>query len=339
MQMQIQRFYENEFPEVGSYVVVKVVCRKDNTGVYVTLLEYGDLEGLILPNELSKRRYRSILKLVRVGHQEVAAVIKVDEKKRYIDLSKKRVSNKDVAIALDRYAKAKKVHVMMMQIANEHGISLEELLKKIVWPLYKKYGSAYEAFLKSHEDPEPVFRDLDMSDEIKTAISSVVSQWIASMQVNIRCQVSISCYSFEGVLAVKRALLTAEEEAAKLDPNLFSLEIQLIAAPIYVLSITSNDKAYAIENLKKIIKKIEESMTSVPEGSFSQFGDFIIKSKSDDRYILDEDDEEEADSNSEDSNDEESDSESESDSENDESDSSSDEEEETLNKETDLREI
>jgi translation initiation factor 2 subunit 1 len=40
-------------------------------GAYVALLEYNNIEGMILLSELSRRRIRSINKLIRVGKQEV----------------------------------------------------------------------------------------------------------------------------------------------------------------------------------------------------------------------------------------------------------------------------
>lgn len=50
-------------------------------GVYVKLLEYDNIDGMILLSELSRRRIRSMQKLVRVGNNEVVVVIRVDKDK------------------------------------------------------------------------------------------------------------------------------------------------------------------------------------------------------------------------------------------------------------------
>ena len=50
-------------------------------GAYVTLLEYNNIEGMIMLSELSRRRIRSINKLVRIGRNECVVVIRVDETK------------------------------------------------------------------------------------------------------------------------------------------------------------------------------------------------------------------------------------------------------------------
>jgi translation initiation factor 2 subunit 1 len=44
-------------------------------------LEYDNIEGMILLSELSRRRIRSVNKLIRVGRNEVAVVMRVDPDK------------------------------------------------------------------------------------------------------------------------------------------------------------------------------------------------------------------------------------------------------------------
>jgi ribosomal protein S1 len=50
-------------------------------GAYVKLLEYDNIDGMILLSELSRRRIRSIQKLIRVGRDEVVVVLRVDKEK------------------------------------------------------------------------------------------------------------------------------------------------------------------------------------------------------------------------------------------------------------------
>ena len=50
-------------------------------GAYVKILEYDNIDGMILLSELSRRRIRSIQKLIRVGRNEVVVVLRVDKEK------------------------------------------------------------------------------------------------------------------------------------------------------------------------------------------------------------------------------------------------------------------
>ena len=55
--------------------------RITDSGVYVTLLEYNRIQGFIPASELSRRRIRSIPKLVQIGKVEPSVVTRVDEEK------------------------------------------------------------------------------------------------------------------------------------------------------------------------------------------------------------------------------------------------------------------
>lgn len=61
-------------------------------GAYVKLLEYDNIDGMILLSELSRRRIRSIQKLIRVGRNEVVVVLRVDKEKGTVPLSSPTVS-------------------------------------------------------------------------------------------------------------------------------------------------------------------------------------------------------------------------------------------------------
>jgi translation initiation factor 2 subunit 1 len=79
--------YEQRFPEIDEVVMVQVREWSDlvtfkfdinakvksiaEMGAYVQLLEYDNIEGMILLSELTRRRIRSVSKLVKVSHSEV----------------------------------------------------------------------------------------------------------------------------------------------------------------------------------------------------------------------------------------------------------------------------
>ena len=74
------RFYKHRYPKLEDVVMVNVRSIAE-MGAYVSLLEYDDTEGMIMLSELSRRRIRSINRLVRIGRNECVVVIRVDEEK------------------------------------------------------------------------------------------------------------------------------------------------------------------------------------------------------------------------------------------------------------------
>lgn len=116
-------------------------------GAYVALLEYNNIEGMILLSELSRRRIRSISSLIKVGRQEPVMVLRVDKEKGYIDLSKRRVSEEDVAACEERYNKSKLVHSIMRHVAETMEADVEVNLQGTLYVgLYYAYSSISAAF-------------------------------------------------------------------------------------------------------------------------------------------------------------------------------------------------
>lgn len=115
-------------------------------GAYVILLEYENMEGLILSTEVTKKRVKLINKFLKLGKKETMMVIRVDKEKRYIDLSKKKVQPAEATAAEKYYKKAKMVHNILKQVATKLDCYLLELYEAFAWDLYDKYEHAFDAF-------------------------------------------------------------------------------------------------------------------------------------------------------------------------------------------------
>jgi translation initiation factor 2 subunit 1 len=254
------RFYEARYPEIESVVMVNVRNIAD-MGAYVSLLEYDNIEGMILLSELSRRRIRSIHKLIRVNRNEVVMVLRVDKEKGYIDLSKRRVSPEDVAACEDRFNKAKAVHGVLRHVAERRKYHLEDLYEKVGWPLYQKYGHAYDAFKLAISDDKSVvdpFAEINVPDDLKEEIKTYILRRLAPQPIKIRSDIEVSCFTYEGIDAIKEALFAGMEVATENS----SIKIKLIAPPIYVLSTTTLEKDVGIALLNQAIDTIREKITS-----------------------------------------------------------------------------
>eukprot|EP00933_Yihiella_yeosuensis_P075973 TRINITY_DN8554_c1_g5_i1.p1 TRINITY_DN8554_c1_g5~~TRINITY_DN8554_c1_g5_i1.p1 ORF type:complete len:329 (-),score=116.22 TRINITY_DN8554_c1_g5_i1:137-1123(-) len=290
------RFYEAEFPELDDVVVVQVK-RIVDMGAYVQLLEYDNQEGMLLLSELSKRRIRSVAKLLRVGRTEICMTLRVDKDKGYVDLSKRRVEPEDASIKEEQFARAKAVHGIMRHVAQTHDIEVNELCKKVSWPLYSKFSDAFEG-LKKHINGEiNVWEQLDFSspgqdlshlaDKIKEDIEINLRRRLVQQTIRMRAKVEVCCSEYDGIEAVKEAL-TKGLEVSKEDVE---LKINLVAHPVFVLTCVCKDKAVGIAALEESMEKIEACIKE-------KKGDFAIKSKPE--LIGAEDKEEEDESDEED---------------------------------------
>lgn len=231
-------------------------------GAYVHLLEYNNIEGMILLSELSRRRIRSIIKLIRVGRNECVVVIRVDKDKGYIDLSKRRVSPEDVIKCEEKFAKAKCVNSILRHVGELLGYQsdhqLEELYTKTAWFFDKKYGkpgSSYEAFKHAVTNPE-ILDELDIDDETKRVLAENIKRRLTPQAVKIRADIEVACYDYEGIDAVKNSL----KAGLNLSTEDMPIKINLIAPPLYVMTSQTLERSQGLEKLNEAMDVIKTSI-------------------------------------------------------------------------------
>ncbi|RPB05556.1 hypothetical protein L873DRAFT_1728366 [Choiromyces venosus 120613-1] len=257
MSLTTCRFYEEKYPELDSYVMVNVKQIAE-MGAYVKLLEYDNIDGMILLSELSRRRIRSIQKLIRVGRNEVVVVLRVDKEKGYIDLSKRRVSAEDVVKCEERFNKSKMVHSILRHVAEKTKEPIEHLYETIGWPLMKKYGHAVDAFKFSITNPD-VWEGIEFpSDVVKTELQTYISKRLTPQPTKVRADVEVTCFGYEGIDAVKTALRKAEAKNTVDTP----IKVKLVSPPLYVLTSQCLDKNTGIQVLEEAITEIQTSISA-----------------------------------------------------------------------------
>ncbi|KAH0472284.1 MAG: uncharacterized protein KVP18_004857 [Porospora cf. gigantea A] len=292
------RFYEQKYPQVDEVVQVKVNAIQD-VGAYGTLLEYNNLEGMILKSELSKRRFRSVNKLIKVGRVECVMVVRVDAEKGYIDLSKKRVSLEDIALCEDRYSKSKKVQQTIRHVAATFDIPVERLNELIVWPLQHRYHHVLDAFKEAAINPQEVFSHVQpgiLPNGVIDAVINDIKMRLSPSILKIRARCEVSCSGYEGVEAVKAALIQgrsssrielpepekdekddSEEKVGKqkLKGEEREVSVRLVSPPEYAVVVSTFDKEGGIARVKRTLEVIEQKIMEFEGGGFSPLGEII----------------------------------------------------------------
>jgi len=205
-------------------------------------------------------------------------VLRVDKEKGYIDLSKRRVSPEDIVKAEEKYNKAKQVQSMLRHTAEVCHKTTLELCQTISWPLYKKYGHAYDAFKLALTDPE-VLTPLNLPQETTHELVTNISRRLTSQPIKIRADINVSCYAYEGIDAIKTALKLGQivrgDDAVK---------ITLVAPPSYVFTCTSLDSKAGIALLKDAGLAVQSSIEQAG-GTFEIKKEARVVSQHDDEML------------------------------------------------------
>ncbi|KAL7049144.1 hypothetical protein ACKWTF_003611 [Chironomus riparius] len=239
-------------------------------GAYVHLLEYNNIEGMILLSELSRRRIRSINKLIRVGKTEPVVVIRVDKDKGYIDLSKRRVSPEDVEKCTERFSKAKAVSSILRHVAEllkyENDDQLEELYQKTAWYFEEKHKNktaSYDIFKQAVTEPA-LLDECNLDENTKNVLLTNIKRKLTSQAMKIRADIECACYGYEGIDAVKQALRSGLEASTEEIP----IKINLIAPPIYVITTSTPEKNDGLKALEIAIDRIKATIEKL-DGHFA----------------------------------------------------------------------
>jgi translation initiation factor 2 subunit 1 len=260
--------YENPFPDPED-LVMAVVRDIQEMGAYVTLPEYADCQGMIMLSEVSRRRIRSINRLLRVGRQEVCMVVRVDQEKGYIDLSKRRVSPEDVQKMEEKWSKSRTVHSIMRHTAGSAGVDLEDLYRRVGWPLYRKYGHAYDAFRLMVADgnidnPSVVeanvsaaLGSLDIRPEEQEELLKNIRRKLTPQATKIRADIDVTCFDFEGIDAIKEALLCGARHVAD---TAHPVKIRLLAPPTYIVTTTALQRQEGLDTLTRAVEVIQKEI-------------------------------------------------------------------------------
>lgn len=259
------RMYENEFPEPDDVVMV-LVKEIQEMGGYVHLLEYNNTQGMIMLSELSRRRIRSVNKLLKVGRQEVAAVVRVDQEKGYIDLSKRRVAPEDKDKIEEKWNKSRTVHSIVRHVAETVGVDMIDLYKRWGWPLYRKYTHAYDGFRIAVNDPETVLEGLNITEKEREELLRNITRRLTPQPIKLRADIEVTCFHYEGIDAVKAALAVGESTGTEKCP----IKVKLVAPPLYVMTTASLQKSAGIQALTK-------ALTAVKEEILKRKGKFVVK--------------------------------------------------------------
>jgi translation initiation factor 2 subunit 1 len=261
-------------------VVMVVATKITDLGVYVTLPEYHDVEGLILLSDLSKGRFKTITKIVSVGKMFPANVQLIDEENNRLTLGKKHVSESDAKKCTTDYKVGKLINdqivsfIKRMELDHSINVNRIDAYKAFIWNLDMSSNSDPI----SNDNTESIINDPHIVLTILKAIPkgiippaydnidpiwlkcfvSVLSKKFTERNVLIEAVIEVNCFSYGGINTIKNALLKGAELATTEIPFV----IKLIKSPFYSISIKTTKQSEAIELINKAIDVITEEITT-----------------------------------------------------------------------------
>jgi translation initiation factor 2 alpha subunit (eIF-2alpha) len=97
-------WYREEYPEIDSIVIGRVKSITD-MGLFFELLDYQFRDAFMPLNQVSKKKFKSVRSIFKIGDIKPVLVLRIDDQKGYIDLSNKYIemATEDIS-RIERYA-------------------------------------------------------------------------------------------------------------------------------------------------------------------------------------------------------------------------------------------
>jgi translation initiation factor 2 subunit 1 len=235
------------FPQEEELVLCTVTSVQFHS-VFVTLDEYNRT-GLIHISEIAPGRIRNIRDYVVEGKKVVCMILRIDKEKGHIDLSLRRVNEKQKRAKLNQIKEEQLAENIIVHLAKKLNKNPEEFYIKITPKIFEKYTDLFTAF----EDASQGKIDLKdfMDEKIAKEITEIVIQRIKPKAVELSGDIKIISTAPDGVEVVKSILKTAEE--AKEKPA-----IKYKGAGTYLITVTADDYKAAEKILNEIAEKAEK---------------------------------------------------------------------------------
>ena len=219
------------------------------------LLEYGK-EGLLFSSEITLKRVNYINRVLSVGKDEVLQVLNVDPKKGYIDLSKKQVKADAIEECKKKYSNSKKVEDIVKKLAVHTNNTMETIYKKLIWPLYKTHKHALDALKEILAGNKSILDGLKVDENIKEELMKILKEKLVPQPLKIRADFKLTCYTFEGIDAIKEALMNGEKKGTEKIPIKFTI----LGSPLYECSLTAINKEEGINLMNQALEEVKNSI-------------------------------------------------------------------------------
>ncbi|MBU2523243.1 MAG: S1 RNA-binding domain-containing protein [Nanoarchaeota archaeon] len=227
-------YEEKKFPEPGELVLCRVKEIMKTT-VFVNLEKYGKT-GVIPTSEIAPGRIRNIRDYVVINKRIICKVLRVDRNTGHIDLSLRRVSQKETKEEFQKYEN-EDIALKILRIV------IKENAEKVAGEIKKDHPFIHDFFESSILDPSALNAYLSKEDAKK--ILDIIREKMKPKKIVLKTMLEISSSAPNGLVLIKD-ILSKQKDVA----------ITYIGAPNYLMIVED-------ENPKIANKKIETAINSI----------------------------------------------------------------------------
>jgi len=250
-------FRRKDYPESGEFVIATAVKLQDH-GVYVNLDEYGK-GGYIPIGEVASTWVKNIRDFVKEGQKLVLKVIRVDDRKGHVDLSIRKVTEREKKDKLIQYKKSKKAEKLLESAAKSLNRGYDEAVASVGIPLEDRFGDLYSALEEAAVKGPATFTAAGIPENWAQALYDISKDHVEPPVVQVTGVVQISSSKPKGVEDIKKAIGEGRKASAAQG---IKVDITYVGAPRYRIEVTAKDYKAAEDAMKQAVDAISAKITA-----------------------------------------------------------------------------
>ncbi len=197
------------FPEEDELVLCTVTKIFPHS-VFVELDEYKRA-GMIHISEVSPGRIRNIRDFVKEGKKVVCKVLRVNKEKGYIDLSLRRVNERQKKHKINEIKQEQKAEKIIEILAKDLNKNPEELYKDISSKILKSYHMIYLCF-EDVVKRKVSLEKFGIDKDVAKVLASLIDGRMKPPEVSVRGELILKTYAPNGIEVVKESLERLEKK-------------------------------------------------------------------------------------------------------------------------------
>ena len=132
--------------------------------------------------------------------------------------------------------------------------------------MYHKITNCVFDYLADCRDPEIIFSKIEIAEEHREKLLAALHRKLTVNPFKIRVDFSLTCTGYDGVEAIREALLTAKHEV---NDETWQLEFKMIAPPHYKCEVITHNRNAGEDKLKQALSIIKR-VIKANGGAFKQ---------------------------------------------------------------------
>jgi translation initiation factor 2 subunit 1 len=200
--------------------------------VFARLDEY-DKTGLIHISEIAPGRIRNIREYVEEGKKVVCKVLRTDKEKGHIDLSLRRVNEKQKRLKLNAIKQELMSEKILEQLSFKNKVKVQDLYNKVTDIIFNKYPNLFDCF-KDVAEGKVTLEALGIDKTLAKEITDVVKDRLVAEEISVKGDLHLRSTAADGVAQIREAL-TGAEDVDK------AVNIRYLGNGTYHVSVTAED--------------------------------------------------------------------------------------------------